>query len=102
MYVIIDPEEKVALDPYNGIIAEMDEEHVLANLAPLSDRIDALEAVARNLALSLDPMTVPRHSYPNREGIYLNLGRITNLVYGLILGLLIGSVVLYMIYGGRW
>jgi tetrahydromethanopterin S-methyltransferase subunit B len=100
MYAIIDQDEKIALDPYNGIIAQMDEEHVLANLAVVSDRIDTLEAVAGDLMLSLDSNTTPLISYPNREGIYLNLGKITNLVYGLILGLLISAIALYILYGG--
>jgi len=100
MYAIIDPDEKVALDPYNGIIAEMDEEHVQANLAVVSDRIDTLEAVACDLMRSLDPNTTPLLSYPNREGIYLNLGKITNLVYGIILGLFISAIALYILYGG--
>ena len=78
----------------------MDEEHVLANLAVVSDRIDTLEAVAGDLMHSLDPNTTPLISYPNREGIYLNLGKITNLVYGLILGLLISAIALYILYGG--
>jgi tetrahydromethanopterin S-methyltransferase subunit B len=100
MYAIIDSEEKVALDPYNGIIALMDEDRMTANLAVVSDRIDALELIAQDLLGSLDPMTTPLISYSNREGIYVNLGKITNLVYGIILGLLIGAIILYIIYGG--
>ena len=100
MYALIDPDEKVALDPYNGIIAQMDEEHVQANLAVVSDRIDTLEAVASDLMRSLDPGTTPLISYPNREGIYLNMGKITNLVYGIILGLFISAIALYILYGG--
>jgi tetrahydromethanopterin S-methyltransferase subunit B len=100
MYAIIDSEEKVALDPYNGIIALMDEDRMTANLAVVSDRIDALELIAQDLLGSLDPMTTPLISYSNREGIYVNLGKITNFVYGIILGLLISAIILYIIYGG--
>lgn len=100
MYVIIDLDEMVAIDPYNGIIACMDETDVLANLAVVSDRIDALEVVADDLKRSLDPSTTPLFSYPNRENIFMNLGKITNLVYGIILGLLISAIALYFLYGG--
>jgi len=99
MYAIIDQEEKIALDAYNGVIALMDESHVVANLAPVSDRIDALDSIANDLLQSLDPRSIPLISHPNREGIFLNLGKITNLVYGLILGLLMSIIVLYILYG---
>ncbi|MCK4928972.1 MAG: tetrahydromethanopterin S-methyltransferase subunit B [Methanosarcinales archaeon] len=100
MYAIIDLDERVAIDPYNGIIAQMDEDNVQANLAVVSDRIDTLEAVAGDLMRSLDPGTTPLISHPNREGIFLNLGKITNLVYGIILGLFISAIALYILYGG--
>ena len=38
-------------------------------------------------------MTTPLVSYPSREGIYLNLGRVTNFVYGFMAGLLIAALI---------
>ncbi|CAG0983166.1 tetrahydromethanopterin S-methyltransferase subunit B [Methanosarcinales archaeon] len=94
MYAIIDEEVPVAIDPYSGIVAEMDPGKVAVNLAAVVDKIDRLDDIASDLFKSLDPMTTPLVSYPNREGIYLNLGRVTNLVYGLMAGLLIAALII--------
>ena len=94
MYAIIDPDEKVALDPYEGVIALMDERTHVVNLAPVSESIDRLEAIGMDLQNSLDPSTIPLMSYPNREGIYINLGRVTNFVYGSIAGLVAAAVII--------
>ncbi|NLU03955.1 MAG: tetrahydromethanopterin S-methyltransferase subunit B, partial [Methanothermobacter sp.] len=48
-----------------------------------------LEATADDLINSLDPTTTPLDSYPGREGVYLTAGKLTNMVYGFILGLII-------------
>lgn len=100
MYAIIDQDLKIALDPYAGKIAEMDESNVISNLAMLGDRIDKLDVLSRDLMNSLDPMTIPFLSYPNREGIFVNLGRVTNFFYGIIAGLLITALLLVAL-GGR-
>ncbi len=94
MYAIIDEEVPVAIDPYSGIVAEMDPEKVAVNLAAVVDKLDRLEDIANDLFKSLDPMTTPLVSYPGREGIYLNLGRITNFVYGFMTGLLIAALII--------
>ena len=93
MYAIIDEEVPTAIDPYAGVVAEMDESNVAVNLASVVDNIDRLEDIANNLMGSLDPTTLPLVSYPNREGIYLNLGKVTNFVYGFMAGLLILSLI---------
>jgi tetrahydromethanopterin S-methyltransferase subunit B len=100
MYAIIDQDLKIALDPYAGTIAEMDEANVVSNLAVLGDRIDKLEVLSNDLMNSLDPTTAPFLSYPNREGIYMNLGRVTNFFYGMTAGLLITALLLFAL-GGR-
>ncbi len=94
MYAIIDEEVPVAIDPYSGTVAEMDPGKVTVNLAAVVDKIDRLEDIANDLFKSLDPMTTPLVSYPNREGIYVNLGRLTNFVYGFMAGLLIVAVII--------
>lgn len=94
MYAIIDEEVPVAIDPYSGIVAEMDTGKVAVNLAAVVDKLDRLEDIANDLFKSLDPMTTPLVSYPGREGIYLNLGRITNFVYGFMTGLLIAALII--------
>ncbi|MDP3105646.1 MAG: tetrahydromethanopterin S-methyltransferase subunit B [Candidatus Methanoperedens sp.] len=72
-------------------------EKVVVNLAAVVDKIDRLDDIASDLFKSLDPMTTPLVSYPNREGIYLNLGRVTNMVYGLMAGLLIAALIILAI-----
>lgn len=94
MYSIIDEEVPTGIDPYKGIIAELDTEKTAVNLASIVDKIDRLEDIAENLKCSLDPMTLPLVSYPGREGIYLNLGKVTNFVYGFIAGLIIAVIIL--------
>ncbi len=94
MYAIIDEEVPVAIDPYSGTVAEMDPGKVAVNLAAVVDKIDRLEDIANDLFKSLDPMTTPLVSYPNREGIYVNLGRLTNFVYGFMAGLLIAAFII--------
>ncbi len=94
MYAIIDEEVPVAIDPYSGTVAEMDPGKIAVNLAAVVDKIDRLDDIANDLFKSLDPMTAPLISYPNREGIFLNLGRVTNFVYGFMAGLLIAALIL--------
>lgn len=94
MYAIIDEEVPVAIDPYSGIVAEMDPGKVAVNLTAIVDKIDRLEDITSDLFKSLDPMTAPLISYPSREGIYLNLGRMTNFVYGFMAGLLITALII--------
>ncbi|KCZ72429.1 tetrahydromethanopterin S-methyltransferase, subunit B [Candidatus Methanoperedens nitroreducens] len=94
MYAIIDEDVPAAIDPYSGTVAEMASEKVAVNLAPVMDKIDRLEDIANDLFRSLDPMTAPLVSYPNREGIYLNLGRFTNFIYGFMAGLLIAIFII--------
>ena len=38
---------------------------------------------------SLDPTTTSEGSYSGREGVYLTAGKLTNIVYGFILGLVL-------------
>jgi len=64
MYAIIDQDLKIALDPYAGKIADMDETNVVSNLAVLGDRIDKLEVLSNDLMNSLDPTTTP-HCHPD-------------------------------------
>ena len=92
MYVLIDLDENVAIDPELGVIGEMDEYNITANLAIMADRLDKLENIADDLFESLDPMTTPLITYPNREGIYRNLGRVSNFAYGFIFGMLIAAL----------
>ncbi|MFQ6063761.1 MAG: tetrahydromethanopterin S-methyltransferase subunit MtrB [Methanosarcinales archaeon] len=99
MYVTIDRDEKVALDPITGVIAELDENVIVADLGVLHNRIDQLEKLSAELFNSLDPRTAPYVSYPNREGIFLKQGLIANFIYGLLVGLIIVTLVIALVVG---
>jgi len=99
MYVLIDLEENVALNPEAGLIGEMDEHLITANLSLLMDNIDRLERIGKDLFDSLDPMTIPMVSHPNRAGIYRNAGRVANLAYGFIFGMLLAALVALALTG---
>jgi len=93
MYVLIDIEESVALNPETGLFGEMDEHLITANLAMMVESVDRLGRIGKDLFDSLDPMTTPMVSHPGREGIYRNAGRVANLAYGFIFGMLLAALV---------
>jgi len=72
----------------------------IANIAELSEGIEEIERAAIDLVDSLNPATVPYPSYPNREGIYLNLGKVSNAVIGFIFGLAAVAILLIVILAG--
>ncbi|MHC1584105.1 MAG: tetrahydromethanopterin S-methyltransferase subunit MtrB [Methanosarcinales archaeon] len=100
MYVLIDLEENVALDPEHGLQGEMDEHLTIGNLAVMVESVNRIERIGKDLFDSLDPMTIPMVSHPNREGIYRNAGRIANLAYGFIIGMLLAALVALGLRGG--
>jgi tetrahydromethanopterin S-methyltransferase subunit B len=55
----------------------------------INEQITELEAAANDLYTALDPTTTSLGAYPGREGVYLTAGRLTNMVYGFILGLVL-------------
>ncbi|CAD7769461.1 Tetrahydromethanopterin S-methyltransferase subunit B [Candidatus Methanoperedenaceae archaeon GB50] len=100
MYVLIDLEENVALNPETGLLGEMDEHLITTNLALMMESVERLARIGKDLFDSLDPTTTPMVSYPNREGIYRNAGRIANLAYGFIFGMLLAALVALALKGG--
>jgi tetrahydromethanopterin S-methyltransferase subunit B len=52
-------------------------------------QIDKLEDAINDLESSFDYNSTSRLSQPNREGIYKNMGLITNIVLGIIIGLIL-------------
>lgn len=86
----IAPEYNLTLDPSTGMIgASLGREVIILSMDEINEQITALEATADDLVNSLDPTTVPEGSYPGREGVYLTAGKLTNMVYGFIVGLII-------------
>lgn len=84
------PESNLTLDPSTGMIgAALGREILILSMDDINSEIDTLEATADDLVNSLDPSTTSEGSFPGREGVYLTAGKLTNMVYGFILGLIL-------------
>lgn len=84
------PESNLTLDPSTGMIgAALGREILILSMDDINSEIDTLEATADDLVNSLDPSTTSEGAFPGREGVYLTAGKLTNMVYGFILGLIL-------------
>ncbi len=90
------PEFNVTLDPSTGVVGAMiGREAIVLSMDGINTQISALEAAAEDLLNVLDPTTTSEGSFPGREGVYLTAGKLTNIVYGFILGLVLIIALLY-------
>ncbi|MBM4240771.1 MAG: tetrahydromethanopterin S-methyltransferase subunit B [Euryarchaeota archaeon] len=97
--ITISPEYNISLDPSTGMIgAMMGREVIILSMDGVNAQIDTLEATAEDLYNVLDPTTTSAGSYPGREGVYLTAGKLTNMVYGFIFGLLLSIGLLFLLY----
>lgn len=87
--VNIAPELNLTLDPSTGAVGAGMKGAVLVSMDDINAEISTLEAAAEDLMNSLDPTTTSTGSYPGREGVYLTAGKLTNMVYGFLLGLVL-------------
>jgi len=87
--VTIAPELNLTLDPSTGRVGAGMKGAVLVSMDDINAEISTLEAAADDLMNSLDPTTTSEGSYQGREGVYLTAGKLTNVVYGFILGLVL-------------
>ncbi len=85
----IAPESNLTLDPSTGMLGAAMKGAVLVSLDGVNEQLNELEIAVEDLYTSLDPSTVGPDSFPGREGVYLTAGKLTNMVYGFILGLII-------------
>lgn len=85
----IAPESNLTLDPVTGKLGAALKGAVLVSLDGVNEQLNELEIAVEDLYNSLDPTTTSEGSYPGREGAYLTAGKLTNLVYGFILGLIV-------------
>ncbi|MDP1551644.1 MAG: tetrahydromethanopterin S-methyltransferase subunit B [Methanobacteriaceae archaeon] len=84
------PEYNLALDPSTGMLgAALGREIIILSMDDINTQIASLEATADDLMGSLDPTTVSEGSYAGREGVYMTAGKLTNMVYGFLLGLIL-------------
>jgi tetrahydromethanopterin S-methyltransferase subunit B len=85
----IAPEMNLTLDPSSGSLGAALKGAVLVSLDTINEQLDELEVAVEDLYTALDPSTVGHDSYSGREGVYLRAGKLTNMVYGFILGLIL-------------
>jgi tetrahydromethanopterin S-methyltransferase subunit B len=85
----IAPESNLTLDPVSGILGAALKGAVLVSLDGVNEQLNELEIAVEDLYNSLDPTTVSEGSYPGREGTYLTAGKLTNMVYGFVIGMIL-------------
>ncbi len=85
----IAPEANLTLDPSTGVLGAAMKGAVLVSLDGVNKQLDELEIAVEDLYTSLDPTTTSAGAYPGREGAYLTAGKLTNLVYGFVVGLIL-------------
>ena len=83
------PEMNLTLDPSTGKLGAAVGGAVIVSLDTVNKQLDELEIAVDDLYTSLDPTTAPVNSFPGREGVYMNAGKLTNMVYGFIVGLIL-------------
>ncbi len=84
------PEYNLTLDPSTGMVgAALGREVLILSMDEINDQIATLEATADDLMHALDPTTTSEGSFPGREGVYLTAGKLTNMVYGFVVGLVL-------------
>ena len=83
------PEMNLTLDPSTGKLGAAVGGAVIVSLDTVNEQLNELEIAVDDLYTSLDPTTVSPGSYPGREGVYMNAGKLTNMVYGFIIGLIL-------------
>ena len=81
------PELSLNLDPESGILGAGGGDLILLSMDEINGEIAKVEAAADELMNSLDPYTAPLGSFPGREGNFIVAGKLTNMVYGFIIGL---------------
>jgi len=85
----IAPESNLTLDPSTGMLGAAMKGAVLVSLDGVNEQLNELEIAVEDLYTSLDPTTVGPDSFPGREGTYMTAGKLTNMVYGFIVGMIL-------------
>lgn len=87
--VEIVPEMNLNLDPETGLIGAGGGDLIILSMDEINEEIAKVEAAADELMNSLDPNSAPLGSFPGREGNYVMAGKLTNMVYGFLIGMFI-------------
>lgn len=83
------PEMNLNLDPETGLIGAGGGDLIIISMDEINEEIAKVEAAADELMNSLDPNSAPLGSFPGREGNYVIAGKLTNMVYGFLIGMFI-------------
>jgi len=83
------PEMNLTLDPSTGKLGAAVGGAVIVSLDTVNEQLNELEIAVKDLYTSLDPSTAPVNSFPGREGVYMEAGMLTNMVYGFVLGMVL-------------
>lgn len=81
------PELNLNLDPDSGILRVGGGDLIIISMDEINKEIAKVEAAADELVNSLDPNSAPLGSFPGREGNFVIAGKLTNMVYGFMIGL---------------
>ena len=81
------PELNLNLEPESGLLGAGGGDLIILSMDEINGEIAKVEAAADELMNSLDPNSAPLGSFPGREGNYVVAGKLTNMVYGFIIGL---------------
>ena len=81
------PELNLNLEPESGVLGAGGGSLVILSMDEINGEIAKVEAAADELMNSLDPNSAPLGSFPGREGNFVMAGKLTNMVYGFIIGL---------------
>lgn len=87
--VEIVPEMNLNLNPETGLIGAGGGDLIIISMDEINEEIAKVEAAADELMNSLDPNSAPLGSFPGREGNYVIAGKLTNMVYGFLIGMFI-------------
>ena len=83
------PEMNLTIDPSTGIVGAAVGGAVIVSMDGINEQLNELEAGVEDFYTSLDPTSVSVDSFPGREGVYMQAGTLTNMVYGFIVGLVL-------------
>ena len=98
MTVLISSRMNIVLDEDYKLIGEARSDVAYLNLYPLSKIIDELDLLSRELLLSLNPKSPPLiSSRPGRNGLYRNIGLLSNVALGFLIGSIVFSLIILFI-----
>ncbi len=91
------PEFRLILDPDTSVLAREREDVVQYSLEPVMAQLEELDRIVTDMMNQLGPTAELLSSFPGREKTSYIAGIFTNSVYGLVVGLILGFLILVII-----